>query len=116
MRILLVESHETFARVVVGAFLREHEVTIRTMVMDAQHEFDVGGFDVVLVDYDLADFKGSELVKYIRKSGYEIPIIGISARDEGNDLLLAAGASEVCNKMNFDRISEILSKFAPESP
>ena len=62
MRILLVENHETFARVVAGAFLRNHEVTIHTMVMDAQHEFDVGGFDVVMVDYDLADFKGSELI------------------------------------------------------
>lgn len=110
MRILLVESHETFAQVVVGAFLREHEVTIHNTVLGAQHEFDVGGFDVVLVDYDLADFKGSELVKYIRKSGYDIHIIGISARDECNDLLLAAGASEVCNKMNFDRIGEMLDK------
>jgi DNA-binding response OmpR family regulator len=114
MRILLVENHETFARVVAGAFLRDHEVIIRTMVTDAQHEFDVGGFDVVMVDYDLADFKGSELIKYIRKSGYEIPIIGISARDEGNDLLLAAGASEICNKMNFDRIGEILAKLGLE--
>lgn len=110
MRILLVESHETFAHVVVGAFLKEHEVVIRSLVMDAQHEFDVGGFDVVMVDYDLADCKGSELVKYIRKSGYEIPIIGISAKDEANELLLAAGASEVCNKMNFDRIGEILAR------
>ena len=110
MRILLVENHETFARVVVGAFLKEHEVVVRTSVMDAQHEFDIGGFDVVLVDYDLQDFKGSELVKYIRKSGYDIHIVGISAKDEGNDLLLAAGASEVCNKMNFDRIGEILAR------
>ncbi len=113
MRILLVESHETFARVVVGAFLREHEVIVRTTVFDAQHEFDVGGFDVVLVDYDLADFKGSELVKYIRDSGYDIHIIGISARDEGNDLLLAAGASQACNKMNFDHIGEMLAKLNP---
>ena len=110
MRILLVENHETFARVVVRTFLREHEVIVETLVMEAQHEFDIGGFDVVLVDYDLADFKGSELIKYIRKSGYDIPIIGISAKDEGNDLLLAAGATQVCNKMNFDQITEILAR------
>lgn len=110
MRILLVESHETFAKVVIGTFLREHEVTVQSSVMGAQHAFDVGGFDVVLVDFDLADFKGSELVKYIRKSGYDIHIIGISAKDEGNDLLLAAGADEACNKMNFDQIGELLDK------
>lgn len=110
MRILLVESHETFAHVVVGAFLREHEVTVRSSVVEAQHEFDVGGFDVVLVDYDLQDFKGSELVRYIRDSGYDIHIIGISARDEGNELLLAAGASETCNKMNFDQIGQMLAR------
>lgn len=110
MRILLVESHQTFAHVVVSAFLKDHEVVIRSLVMDAQHEFDIGGFDVVMVDYDLPDFKGSELVKYIRKSGYEIPIIGISAKDEANDLLLAAGASEICNKMQFDRIGDVLTR------
>ena len=112
MRILLVENHETFTHVVVGAFLRDHEVTVKATVTDAQHEFDVGGFDVVLVSYDLPDFSGIELVKYIRKSGYDIQIIGISAKDEDNDLLLAAGATEACNKMNFDQIGEILTKLS----
>jgi DNA-binding response OmpR family regulator len=111
MKILLVESHETFARIVVGAFLSAHEVTVRSTVLGARHEFDVGGYDIVLVDSDLEDYKGTDLVMYIRGSGYDIPIIGISAKDDGNQELIAAGANDTCNKMHLDRIGEYLAKF-----
>ena len=38
-------------------------------------------------------------------------VIGISARDEENDWMREAGADDVCNKMNFDHIEQVLEKY-----
>jgi DNA-binding response OmpR family regulator len=65
-------------------------------------------FDLLLVDYDLDDGKGEELVRELREAGSEIRIVGVSAREEGNVALLQAGADAICSKMEFNRIEELI--------
>jgi DNA-binding response OmpR family regulator len=111
MRILFVETQETFARVVIGAFLKNHEVAVRTTVSGAREELSSCAYDAALVAFEMEDGNGVELVKYIRQTCGEMLVIGISARDEENDWMREAGADDVCNKMNFDHIEQVLEKY-----
>jgi DNA-binding response OmpR family regulator len=65
-------------------------------------------FDLLLVDYDLDDGKGEELVRELRKAGDKIRIIGVSAREEGNAAFLHAGVDAICGKMEFNQIQELI--------
>ena len=65
-------------------------------------------FDALLVDHDLDDGKGDRAVARAREMGYEGTIVAVSARDDGNQALVAAGADAVCGKMEFKRIRSVL--------
>jgi CheY-like chemotaxis protein len=108
MRILFVENHATFARVVAGEFLAGLEVTIAPSLTEARQQFEGGSFDAVLVDFDLDDGKGEELVAELCAGGFAGKIVAVSAYDEGNARLLAAGADAVCSKGRFREIRRLL--------
>jgi len=108
MNILYVENHPIFAENVVRQFLLQHRVSVVPSISAAHLAIKDGSFDVLLVDYDLDDGKGSELVQSLRSSGNYIVIIAVSARVEGNDALLRAGADAVCSKMEFDEIQGVI--------
>lgn len=110
MRILFVENQETFAQVVIRAFLKAHEVAVRTTLSAAREELSACAYDAALISFEMEDGNGVELVKYIRRTCGPMLIIGISAKDEENDWMKEAGADGVCNKMNFDRIEQVLEK------
>jgi DNA-binding response OmpR family regulator len=108
MKILFVENHSIFAQQVTMSFLSAHQVTVVPSLAMARSKLAGDKFDLLLVDYDLDDGKGEELVSELRKSGNKFRTIGVSAREEGNTALLRAGVDAICNKMNFDRIQELL--------
>jgi CheY-like chemotaxis protein len=108
MKILYVENHAVFAANVIGKFLPQHAVTVAPSLTAARRALDAGGFDLLLVDYDLDDGKGDELVKQLCASGKAKMVIGVSSHDEGNAALLRAGAVDVCSKMQFDRIQSVI--------
>lgn len=110
MKILFVENHSTFPETVTGLFLTNHEVTTVGSVMEALTLWRQGAFDVVLVDYDLDDFKGDVFVRRLRAGGSNIPIIAISGKDEGTTSLLEAGANAVCPKGSFRGIGAVLER------
>ena len=104
MKILYVENHAVFAATVIRHFLSSHSVTIAPSLSTAREALDAGCFDLLLVDYDLGDGKGDELVTELNTAGRSIPVIGVSSHEAGNTALLRAGAVAVCGKMQFDRI------------
>ncbi len=67
-------------------------------------------FDLLLVDYDLDDGKGAEIVAEIARKNPRPKIIAASSRDDGNEYLLEAGADAVCCKMDFDQIGSIIEE------
>jgi DNA-binding response OmpR family regulator len=108
MKILFVENHSIFAKQVISCFLSAHEVTVVPSLAIARINLKSNHYDVVLVDYDLDDGKGAELIRELRKQGSALRMIGVSAHENGNTALLQAGADAICSKMNFDHIQEIL--------
>jgi len=59
-------------------------------------------------DYDLDDGKGEEFVRECRATRPRLPVIAVSSHEAGNAALVAAGASAVCSKMEFDRIQQVI--------
>jgi DNA-binding NarL/FixJ family response regulator len=108
MKILFVENHSIFAKQVISCFLSAHEVIVLPSLATARACLAEDHFDAVLVDYDLDDGKGAELVRELREQGSRLRIIDVSAHDRGNAALQQAGADAICSKMNFDHIQEIL--------
>lgn len=113
MRILLVENHSVFATTVRTEFLRNHDVHIVGTVAEALSTLDADRFDAALVDYDLDDGKGEAFIRGARDRGHRTPFIAISARDEGNERMLAAGANASCPKAKFRHIGKVLGNLVP---
>jgi CheY-like chemotaxis protein len=108
MKILYVENHAVFADNVLRQFLSPHSVTVAPSLVAARQALKDGSFDLLLVDYDLEDGKGDELVSELKAHDRTILVIGVSSHDEGNAALLQAGAAAVCSKMRFDRIQSVI--------
>jgi DNA-binding response OmpR family regulator len=108
MRILFVENHAVFAHTVVEEFLGGLEVVIVPSLAEASQQLAAGAFEAVLVDFDLDDGKGVELVAELRRRRFAGKIVAVSAHEEGSAKLLAAGADTVCKKADFRRIRDHL--------
>jgi DNA-binding response OmpR family regulator len=108
LKILFVENHSIFALQAIIHFLSAHQVTVVPSLSMARSSLAAKQFDLLLVDYDLDDEKGEELVRELREAGNKIRIVGVSAREEGNVALLQAGADVICSKMEFNRIQELI--------
>ena len=108
MRILFLENHELFSKIVINQFLSEHTIQVVPTISEACSAFNESEFDLVLVDYDLDDGKGDTLIKRIREVNTDIKIIAASSHDEGNNALINAGADAVCSKMDFSKIGDII--------
>lgn len=106
MKILYVDNHEVFANIATEQFLEGFEVEIVATVAEARRKFAAGGYDVVLVDYDLDDGKGDELVRHIRGKA---KIIAVSSHEAGNRALMAAGANASCAKAQFKNLRALIA-------
>ena len=108
MNILYVENHAVFADTVKQKFLSKHSVTVVPSLSEAREKIRANKFDVLLVDYDLDDGKGAELVQEVRTK--PMVIIGVSSHAEGNAAILQAGAVAICSKMEFDQIESVIDR------
>jgi DNA-binding response OmpR family regulator len=110
MKILYVENHAIFAQQVTNLFLSNHQVTVVPSLVEARDALTKEHYDLLLVDYDLDDGKGVELVKEVRSRASAMLIIGASSHEMGNRALLDAGANAVCSKMEFHHIAEVIQR------
>ena len=108
VNILYLENHAVFAEQVTRQFLRAHHVTVVPSLASARSALASGDVDLVLSDYDLDDGKGEEFVRECRATRPRLPVIAVSSHEAGNAALVAAGASAVCSKMEFDRIQQVI--------
>jgi DNA-binding NtrC family response regulator len=114
VNILYLENHAVFAEQVIRQFLAVHRVTVVPSISAARNALTSGNYDLVLSDYDLDDGKGEVFVRECRLSHPELPVIGVSSHDAGNEALLKAGASAICSKMQFDQIEQVIAKLSHE--
>jgi DNA-binding response OmpR family regulator len=108
MRILWIENHPRFARYAGREFLRDHAVVVVPSLAAARAAMAAESFDVVLIDYDLEDGKGDELVREARQLPHRPALVATSAHEAGNNALMEAGADAVCGKLEFGRIRDVL--------
>lgn len=108
MNILWVENHRSFVNAA-KQFLAAHAVTVAPSLVDARVALAAHQFDAVLIDYDLDDGKGDELVRELLQFPNRPRIVATSSHDDGNRKLPDAGADAVCSKMTFTRIVEVLT-------
>ena len=113
VKLLYVENHAIFVQIAVERFLAAHDVTVTGSVSGALALLASETFDAVLVDYDLDDGKGSDVIRSLRERGSRIPVIAVSAKSDGNAELIKAGADAVCGKMEFAKIESILATVCP---
>jgi DNA-binding response OmpR family regulator len=112
MDILWVENHAEFARHAVKSFLAEHTVTVVPSLTAARAALATAVFGVVLVDFDLDDGKGTELVRVLRQLAQRPWIVATSSHEEGNQALVEAGADAVCGKLRFSRIAPVIGELS----
>ena len=114
MRLLWVENHAVFARIAGRQFLAAHELIVVPSLAEARAALAAQSFDAVLVDYDLDDGKGTELVGFVRQFSVRLPIVAVSSHEEGNAAMLAAGADAACPKTRFADIGSVLRSVVGE--
>ncbi len=104
-----MENHQLFAQTVVEQFLSEQEVVAVATVAEAKRALSTN-FDAVLVDYDLPDGKGTEVILALRAIGFRGNIVAVSSKDEGNEELRAAGAKVTCSKKDLRAIAAAIAR------
>ncbi len=110
MKILFVENHAVFAKIVTETLLNQHTVRIVSTLSKAWALLSQDDYDVVLVDFDLDDGKGDEFVKKIRAQNWPVKIVAVSAHERGNLALRKAGADAICGKLAFrQHIEEVIN-------
>src|SRR3712207_6771885 len=110
MRILYVENHARFAGLAVRSFLAGHSVLVVSSLADARVAVEREEFEVVLLDYDLDDGKGSELAAELARRAGRPLLIAVSSHAGGNGALLAAGADAACGKLEFAGIEGVITE------
>lgn len=109
-KLLYVENHPHFSKAVIANFLGGFDVSLVTSVKAASQLSPFEDFSAILVDFDLNDGKGDELVRTIRACNSYTPIVACSSHEAGNAKLMEAGATEVCGKMDFSKIQAVLER------
>ena len=75
-RVLMLEDHPDVADSIVRALdLRGHSVVLATTVAEARAAYEVDGFDVILVDYELPDGTGLNFLDTIRGSDRAMTVL-----------------------------------------
>jgi DNA-binding NarL/FixJ family response regulator len=110
VKILYIENHAVFSKQVCQEFLSAHQIRVVSSLTDARSAMASETYDLLLVDYDLDDGKGDELVREVRVLNPKLKIIAASSHEAGNAALVKAGASAVCGKMEFDKIAQVIKR------
>lgn len=110
MKILYVENHAIFAQQVCCQFLSAHEVDVVSSLLAARQALGAKKYELLIVDFDLDDGKGDELVTACKELYPNLKVIAASSHDAGNQALMKAGAAAICGKMEFNKIAEVIAQ------
>lgn len=101
MRLLLVEDEELLSALVAkGLRKRGYAVDTAFDGQDAQYQFDVNQYDLVILDLNLPLVDGLEVLRHIREKNNECKVLILSARAQVEDKIvgLDLGANDYLPK------------------
>lgn len=101
MRILIVEDDAVLGDgLSVGLCLSGFSPELVETCADARHAIAMEGFEAVVLDLMLPDGSGLELLRELRQSGSDMPVLMLTARDGLDDRVtgLDAGADDYLGK------------------
>ena len=82
MRILLVEDEGKVARFVERGLKAElYAVDVALDGKTALHHIEGAAYDLIILDLNLPDISGNEVLQFLRKSGLAVPVLILTARD-----------------------------------
>jgi PAS domain S-box-containing protein len=115
LRLLLVEDDENDAALLIRTLEREGVEVQWTRVQTAEamaRELDGSAWDVVISDYSMPHFSGSEALELLTRSGIDVPFILVSGA-VGEDVAVAmmkAGAQDFIMKGQWKRIAPAVER------
>lgn len=120
LHVLVAEDSDFSARLLERLLSRRgHRIRLATTGREALDLADQGGFDVLLLDLQLPDLDGFEVVRAIRErervSGAHLPIVALTAdiRGEDRERCLAAGMDDFLSKpVRADHLWETIERTA----
>lgn len=101
MRLLVIEDNiELSNSVKKGLENMNFKVDISNTGEEGEEKASINEYDVILLDLNLPDTDGIEVLKYLRKKSIDTPIIIITARDNVSDLAIGLdnGADDYITK------------------
>lgn len=101
MRILIIEDNIDLANSLkIGLENKKFKVDIANKGEDGKLKVEINEYDAILLDLNLPDIDGINLLKFFRKMNYNFPIIIITARDNVKDLSIGLdnGADDYITK------------------
>lgn len=83
MRLLIIEDNKDLANSMkAGLEKAGFHVDVSYTGRDGEEKAYVNGYDALLLDLNLPDKDGLDILRFLRKSNVEVPVIIITARDE----------------------------------
>lgn len=101
MRLLVIEDNiELSNSMKKGLENMNFKVDISNTGEEGEEKASINEYDVILLDLNLPDTDGIEVLKYLRKKSIDTPIIIITARDNVSDLAIGLdnGADDYITK------------------
>ncbi|MCC7250481.1 response regulator transcription factor [Hyphomicrobium sp.] len=108
MRILLVEDELLLGEAVATHLGKLHAVDWMQSLEEASGAMQAVAYDLLLLDLNLPDGRGLDLLRSVRKSGHRVPVIIITARDQIRDRIegLNSGADDyVLKPFDLDELT-----------
>lgn len=120
-QILVVDDNQKFALEMKSTLSDEYEVTTAFNAQSAMQSMTVSNFNLILLDYEMPDFSGFQLLKILKQRHPEKPIIMLTGKSDSDIIIqtMRAGATDFVIKGSEDfeanlkfRISQALDKIA----
>src|SRR5687768_7611237 len=115
LSVLLIEDSEADAELAVRALQKAGYDPKAEVVKTAKQVHDalrLGGWDIVLSDWELPGFSGLEALEIFRRSGSNIPFVIVSGRigEEAAVEAIRAGAYDYLPKDRLDKVGAVVER------
>ena len=118
MKVLLVDDSGVMRKIIARclASLGVTDVVESADGAEAWQEFQKDSFDCVVTDWNMPEMNGLELLKSIRGSGSDVPVIMVTTEGEKAKVLEAIqeGVTDyLCKPFEKEELQEKLDKYVP---